>query len=118
MAQAKNFESKHGTLQLKRHHNYYWQIQGQMLITGMDWCDFVVFAEEDMLVQRILKDAQVFPGTVTPSPPSVGRGPFGHYKRRSWMGRQSPEYPGTDKYNIIINHVSFRVLVMGQSWMA
>ncbi|XP_076843798.1 uncharacterized protein LOC143526239 isoform X2 [Brachyhypopomus gauderio] len=52
-------EAKQGTLQLKRHHNYYWQIQGQMLITGMDWCDFVVFAEEDMLVQRILKDAEV-----------------------------------------------------------
>ncbi|KAI4873696.1 hypothetical protein NFI96_007229, partial [Prochilodus magdalenae] len=51
-------EAKHGTLQLKHHHNYYWQIQGQMLITGMDWCDFVVFAEEDMLVQRILKDAE------------------------------------------------------------
>jgi len=34
-------------------------VQGQLLITGMQWCDFVVFAEEDLLVQRIYKDAEV-----------------------------------------------------------
>ena len=34
-------------------------VQGQLLITGMQWCDFVGFAEEDLLVQRIYKDAEV-----------------------------------------------------------
>ncbi|KAL3999970.1 tubulin-specific chaperone D [Sarotherodon galilaeus] len=31
-----------GTLQLKPKHAYYWQVQGQLLTTGMSWCDFVV----------------------------------------------------------------------------
>uniref|UniRef100_A0A671VQF8 YqaJ viral recombinase domain-containing protein n=1 Tax=Sparus aurata TaxID=8175 RepID=A0A671VQF8_SPAAU len=48
-----------GALRLKPGHSYYWQVQGQLLITGMQWCDFVVFAEEDVLVQRIYKDAEV-----------------------------------------------------------
>ncbi|XP_029955469.1 uncharacterized protein LOC115394311 isoform X2 [Salarias fasciatus] len=45
-----------GKLELKQTHAYYSQVQGQMLITGMDWCDFVVSAEEDILIQRIYKD--------------------------------------------------------------
>ncbi len=35
---------------------YYWQVQGQMLMTGMNWCDFVVSTEEDVLIQRIYRD--------------------------------------------------------------
>lgn len=48
-----------GKLELKKPHAYYWQIQGQMLITGMDWCDFVVSAEEDILIQRVYRDSDV-----------------------------------------------------------
>ncbi|XP_037552279.1 uncharacterized protein LOC119428679 [Nematolebias whitei] len=44
---------------LKTTHAYYWQVQGQMLITGMNWCDFVVSAEEDILIQRIYADTNV-----------------------------------------------------------
>ncbi|KAK7921811.1 hypothetical protein WMY93_008713 [Mugilogobius chulae] len=50
---------QNGALKLKASHAYYWQIQGQLLITGMEWCDFVVFAEEDILVQRVYKDPDV-----------------------------------------------------------
>lgn len=46
-------------MQLKSQHSYYWQVQGQLLITGMVWCDFVVFAEDDMLIQRIYQDNEV-----------------------------------------------------------
>lgn len=35
---------------------YYWKVQGQMLMTGMNWCDFVVSTEEDVLIQRIYRD--------------------------------------------------------------
>lgn len=45
-----------GKLELKRSHAYYSQVQGQMPITGMNWCDFVVSAEEDVLIQRIYRD--------------------------------------------------------------
>lgn len=48
-----------GTLKLKHSHSYYWQVQGQLLITGMDWCDFIVFAEDDILIQRIYRDHEV-----------------------------------------------------------
>ncbi|KAK7929055.1 hypothetical protein WMY93_005450 [Mugilogobius chulae] len=48
-----------GVLKVKQSHVYYWQVQGQLLLTGLDWCDFVVLAEDDLLVQRIYKDAEV-----------------------------------------------------------
>ncbi|XP_061086400.1 uncharacterized protein LOC133121214 [Conger conger] len=48
-----------GNLKLKRQHAYFWQVQGQLLVTGLEWCDFVVFAEEDMLVQRLYKDSGI-----------------------------------------------------------
>ncbi|KAJ8248109.1 hypothetical protein GJAV_G00238400 [Gymnothorax javanicus] len=48
-----------GSLKLKHTHSYYWQVQGQLLLTGMEWCDFVVFAEEDILIQRIYRDGEV-----------------------------------------------------------
>ncbi len=47
---------KSGKLELQQTHAYYWQVQGQMLITGMNWCDFVVSTEEDALIQRIYRD--------------------------------------------------------------
>ncbi|KAG9278156.1 hypothetical protein AMEX_G5969 [Astyanax mexicanus] len=48
-----------GTMKLKQTHSYYWQVQGQLLLTGMEGCDFVVFAEEDILIQRIYRDCEV-----------------------------------------------------------
>lgn len=48
-----------GKLELKQTHAYYSQVQGQMLITGINWCDFVVSAEEDILIQRIYKDSDM-----------------------------------------------------------
>lgn len=49
-----------GKLELKQTHAYYSQVQGQMLIRGMSWCDFVVSAEEDILVQQIYKNSDMF----------------------------------------------------------
>lgn len=34
-------------------------MQGQLLVTGIDWCDFVIFADDDILVQHINRDAQM-----------------------------------------------------------
>lgn len=49
-----------GTRILTRSHPSYWQVQGQLLLTGMEWCDFVVCAREDMFVERIRRDDEVF----------------------------------------------------------
>ncbi|XP_037531175.1 uncharacterized protein LOC119421601 isoform X2 [Nematolebias whitei] len=48
-----------GRQTLKRTHPYYWQIQGQMLISGCDWCDFVIYTENDMFIERVPRDMQV-----------------------------------------------------------
>ncbi|KAM6947943.1 uncharacterized protein PEZ65_001495 [Lycodopsis pacificus] len=45
-----------GILQLKSTNSHYWQIQGEMMLTGTEWCDLLVFSSEDMLVQRIYRD--------------------------------------------------------------
>lgn len=50
---------QNGELKLKRSHAYYWQVQGQILLTGCSWCDFVICAQEDILVERIYTDLQV-----------------------------------------------------------
>ncbi len=47
---------KSGKLELQQTHAYYWQVQGQMLMTGINWCDFVVSTEEDVLIQIIYRD--------------------------------------------------------------
>ncbi len=51
---------QNGTPELKQQHAHYWQVQGQMLISGLDWCDFVVYAQDDMMIQRIYKDCRMF----------------------------------------------------------
>ncbi|XP_073708315.1 uncharacterized protein [Garra rufa] len=48
-----------GVLELKQSHSYYWQVQGQLLISGLKWCDFVVYTEDDMFMQRIYRDEGV-----------------------------------------------------------
>ncbi|XP_061688632.1 uncharacterized protein LOC133507525 isoform X1 [Syngnathoides biaculeatus] len=41
---------------LKNTDEHYIHIQGEMLVTGTSWCDLLLFAKEDMLVQRIYRD--------------------------------------------------------------
>lgn len=42
--------------QLKTASASYWQIQAEMMITGVSWCDLLVLSREDLLVQRIYRD--------------------------------------------------------------
>lgn len=44
------------TLKLKRNHNYYYQIQGQMAISSRKWCDFVIYTNKNISVERISFD--------------------------------------------------------------
>ena len=43
-------------LKLKRSHNYFCQVQGQMAITERMWCDFVIYTEKGMSIERIQFD--------------------------------------------------------------
>ena len=45
-----------GTLSLKSDHQHYYQVQGQLMVTGVEFCDFVVFTKKDLVIQRIFPD--------------------------------------------------------------
>ena len=41
---------------LKVRHNYYYQVQGQLAILNLDWCDFIVWTNKDLHVERVKVD--------------------------------------------------------------
>ena len=41
---------------LKKKHKHYYQIQGQMAITGTKWCDFIVYTFKGLHIERIYFD--------------------------------------------------------------
>ena len=45
-----------GKPRLKHKHDYYYQIQGQLGICGLAWCDFVVFFQKGIIIERIKFD--------------------------------------------------------------
>lgn len=51
--------NRDGSMQLKRTHSCYWHVQGEMMVTGTEWCDVLVFSREHILVQRIYRDTTV-----------------------------------------------------------
>ena len=53
----------HGNkLQLKRSHNIYYQIQGQLNIFNKEWCDFVLRRTNpyEIHIERIIKDERLW----------------------------------------------------------
>lgn len=50
-----------GQVKLKTNHNYYYQVQGQMAITGRKWCDFVVWTcSGTASIQRVWFDQELW----------------------------------------------------------
>ena len=45
--------SQGGNLSLKQNSNYFYQVQGEMCVTGADWCDFVVWTEAKGVFKNI-----------------------------------------------------------------
>ena len=43
-----------GVIGIKPWYTHYAQVQGQLMVTGAEFCDLVVYTYEDMFVQRIL----------------------------------------------------------------
>lgn len=67
-AAAKYNDRKHeGTdPKLSRTHFFYYQIQGQLHITGRKFCDFIVYTEQDIDVQRIERDDEFWQTEMEP----------------------------------------------------
>lgn len=45
-----------GVYRLKREHAYYFQVLGQMALSGCEWADFVVYTKNYMIAERIRFD--------------------------------------------------------------
>ncbi|XP_033097192.1 uncharacterized protein LOC117101339 [Anneissia japonica] len=59
-ADITGFYLKHSEngIALDRRHNYYAQVQGQLMITGCNFCEFVVYTQKDLYIERITPDIQ------------------------------------------------------------
>ena len=45
---------------LKSSHRYYYQVQGQLGITGSKWCDFITYTFKGIVIERIAFDVDTF----------------------------------------------------------
>ncbi|KAK4882859.1 hypothetical protein RN001_006178 [Aquatica leii] len=54
------FEVINETIRLKRNHSYYYQVQGQLNISQRQFCDFVMYSNNDFFVERILVDKNLW----------------------------------------------------------
>jgi len=45
-----NKDGKH----LKENHQYFYQVQAQLYVTHLPWCDFVVWSPNEIYVERVL----------------------------------------------------------------
>ena len=52
-----------GKITLKPNLDYYFQVQGQMGVTDMEWCDFVVWTLLGVSVERIVFDDRMWQNT-------------------------------------------------------
>ena len=49
-------EQCEGKFLQKKSHMHYKQVQGQMVLAGADWCDFVVYSDVGMIISRVALD--------------------------------------------------------------
>lgn len=43
---------------MEKTHNYFYQIQGCMASLNLSWCDFVVFTNVDLFIERVYFDKE------------------------------------------------------------
>lgn len=51
-------------VKLDRNHSYYYQVQAQLHIVGAEYCDFVVWNKNDIFVERILPDNELWDNAI------------------------------------------------------
>ncbi len=55
------------SLSLKRNHNYYYQVQGQLALAKRKFCFFVVYTFQDIFVEKIPFDLDFFSSQMLPN---------------------------------------------------
>ena len=58
--EAKCLKRRDDHYKLKKNHAYYVQVMGQMGLSGSQWCDFMVWCENDYHIERIYYDQTYF----------------------------------------------------------
>ncbi|KAK9977251.1 hypothetical protein ABG768_019072 [Culter alburnus] len=53
IGEASHIEFVGGQPKLKKKHTYNWQVQGQLMVTGLSWCDLVTDTRGDFTVERV-----------------------------------------------------------------
>ncbi|RVE55568.1 hypothetical protein OJAV_G00234980 [Oryzias javanicus] len=56
VSQVKHLTTVKGRACLKKTHKYYYQVQGQLAVSGLEWCDFITDTRTDLTVERIFRD--------------------------------------------------------------
>lgn len=64
-------ENVGGSVSLKKDHAYYYQIQLQMKICEVEYCDFVVWSEESMFYERISIDTEFIDNAIKEAEPFI-----------------------------------------------
>ncbi|XP_051984218.1 uncharacterized protein LOC127644853 isoform X2 [Xyrauchen texanus] len=59
VAQVKHLITVPGQACLKKSHKYYYQVQGQLAISGLQCCDFITDTHTDFTVERIFRDEEI-----------------------------------------------------------
>ncbi|CAM4650737.1 unnamed protein product [Leuciscus chuanchicus] len=59
ISEAGHVKMVNGQAKLKQNHKYHWQVQGQLAITGLSWCDFITDTEGDFTVERVWRDDEM-----------------------------------------------------------
>ena len=60
ISEARHVKMVNGQAKLKQNHKYHWQVQGQLAVTGLSWCDFITDTEGDFTVERVWRDDEMF----------------------------------------------------------
>ena len=55
-----------GQVKLKKDHAYYYQVQGQLAITGARWCDFFIWIGTSVHLERVYADEQFWKEALPP----------------------------------------------------
>lgn len=69
-AGQKNFclkKDEFGNIHLDKRHAYYYQVQAQIFICGVEYCNFVVWTTRDLFVQQILPDQEFWENALSAS---------------------------------------------------
>ena len=56
LSQVQHLHTANGKFSLKPSHKFYYQVQGQLAISGLRWCDFVTDTNTEFAVERIFRD--------------------------------------------------------------